>query len=81
MVSLNFVGAGWVVKADCGLKVGSPGDSLASLGLWDANLGDECLHGEQETQWHPKDKGRSRPPGPELGQRLRGSSSHGSSWN
>lgn len=48
------VGGGGERLAAVSLKVRSPGDSLACVGPWDANLGDWCLHGEQEIQWDPE---------------------------
>lgn len=40
-------------------KVGSPGDSLACVGFWDANLG-TTLHREQEIQQDPEEKNKGR---------------------
>ena len=44
------VGGGGERLTAVSFKVGSPGDSLAYVGPWDANLEDWCLHGEQEIQ-------------------------------
>lgn len=51
-------GGGEETPTAVSFKVGSPGDSLAYVGLWDVNLGDQCLHGEQEIQQNPGERAK-----------------------